>query len=44
MDVRKGCCTWNLNLGWSAEWKGRRERMTCIFRVLYFTCQSALLS
>ncbi len=21
MDVRKGCCTWNLNLGWGAERK-----------------------
>ena len=20
MDVREGCCTWNLNLGWGAEW------------------------
>jgi hypothetical protein len=21
MDVREGCCTWNLNLGWGAKWK-----------------------
>jgi len=31
MDVREGCCTWNLNLGWCAKWKGVIADMACIY-------------
>jgi hypothetical protein len=29
MDVREGCCTWNLNLGWGAKERAWSTRQTC---------------